>query len=323
MLEFYYSKQKKGLIHIKTHMMTTGTLRKKYSLKLFLVAMPFILILFVLNYVPLFGWVYAFFDYKAGIPLSKTPFVGFKYFQLILSDGPDTLRVLVNTLALSMLSIIVSPFAVAFAIFLNEIKNVHFKKLVQTTTTLPNFVSWIIVYSLSFTFFSQSDGMLNQLFLNLGLIKEPMNILGNENAVWFFQITLQIWKTLGWTAIIYIAAIAGIDAELYDAIKVDGGGRFRSIIHITIPGIAMTFLVLLVLNVANLLNVGFDQYFIFNNPSVADKIEVIDLYVYRMGIQNNDYAYATAVGMLKTIVSISLLFTVNKIAKRVRGESII
>ncbi|HEY5585737.1 MAG TPA: ABC transporter permease subunit [Ruminiclostridium sp.] len=296
----------------------------KDGMYLFVLALPFVIAVFLFNYLPLAGWIYAFFDYKPGIPLNKVPFVGLEKFADMIVNSEDILRVLANTLALSFLSILASPLPVGLAILITEVKSSKFKKVVQTITTLPNFIGWVIIFSLSFAMFS-SEGVLNQAFMNLGLIQEPVNILGDEKNVWLFQTLLLIWKTVGWNAIIYLAAISGIDSELYDAAKVDGAGRFRSILHVTIPGVAPTFIVLLLLSVGSLLNAGsgMEQYLVFYNPMVANKIEVLDLYVYRQGLVINDYSFATAVGMLKTIVSVMLLFIVNSISKRVREDSII
>lgn len=196
------------------------------------------------------------------------------------------------------------------------------KKLVQVTTTIPNFVSWVIVFSLFFSIFS-TQGMFNTLMINLGLLQSPTNILGNADAVWLFQTALGLWKSLGWGSIIYLAAITGIDEELYAAVKVDGAGRFRSILHVTVPGLLPTFVVLLLLSVSTILGKSFEQYFVFKNPMVLDNIEVLDLYVYRIGLTTNDYSYAVAIGILKSLVSVVLLFTANNAAKRIRGQSII
>lgn len=289
---------------------------------LLLMAIPFVLFVFAFSYVPLSGWILAFFDYEPGIALSHTQFVGLKFFELMLHDNGNMFRVLRNTLVMSFLYILCSPLPVLFAIMLTEVPSKAFRKLVQTTTTLPNFISWIIVYSLAFSIFS-SDGLLNRVLISWGIIHAPTNILGNGSAVWLFQTALGVWKSLGWNAIIYLAAIAGIDSELYDAASVDGAGRFSRIIHVTIPGISSTFFVLLLLSVSNLLSLGLDQYLVFYNSMVADRIEVIDYYVYRIGLLTNDYSYATAIGIFKTVVSIALLFSINGVSKKIRGESLI
>ena len=194
--------------------------------------------------------------------------------------------------------------------------------MVQTAVTLPNFVSWVIVYSMCFSLFSW-DGLVNQVLKHLRLIGEPTQVLSNANAAWFVQTLLGQWKSIGWSAIIYLAAISGIDPQLYDAAMVDGAGRFRCMWHVTIPGVLPTFIVLFILSMGHILSVGFDQYYVFNNPMVAGKLEVLDLYTYRLGIGSQDYSFATAVGILKSGVSIISIFVVNALAKRVRGETVI
>ncbi|WP_258171141.1 sugar ABC transporter permease [Paenibacillus sp. R14(2021)] len=292
-------------------------------LSLLLMILPFLILLFIFSYIPLFGWSYAFFDYKPGLGLLHSPFAGLKYFHLmVFEQGSELVRVLRNTFALSFLGILLSPLPVVFAILLNELRSKSFRKLVQTVTTLPNFVSWIIVYSIVVAFFS-TDGVVNQLLMKLHWISEPTQMLSNSQGTWLFQTALGVWKSLGWSSIIFLAAIAGIDAELYDAAKVDGAGRYRSIFHITLPGIIPTFFVLLILSISNILSVGFEQYFVFYNPLIADRIETLDYYVYRIGIATNDVSFGTAISIAKSIVSITLLFSVNYLSKKMRGQSII
>jgi putative aldouronate transport system permease protein len=304
---------------------TKKTKKKKMDarrIKLLLLALPFVVFILVFCYIPLAGWALAFFNYKPGIPLGKTPFVGFDNFKYIFFFGDDVLNALRNTLVMSGLGILTSPLPVIFAIMLTELSSVRFKKIVQTVTTIPNFISWVIVFSLAFGMFSKY-GVVNTLLTQLGLINTPTNLLANRDAVWFFQCTLGIWKGLGWASIVYFAAISGIDAELYDAAKVDGATRFQKIRYITIPLVSETYIVLLLLSVCHLLSNGLEQYMVFYNPMVADRIEVLDYFVYRVGIVKNDYSFATAVSVVKSVVSIAVLFSVNGISKKVRGYSIV
>lgn len=297
-----------------------GSIKPKY--RLFLMALPFIIFVFAFAYVPIFGWVYGLFDYKPGLPLSEMEFVGLENFKKIFSDWRDLSRVLRNTLIMSGLGLLAAPIPMFFAIFLNEIRVPIFKKFVQTTTTLPYFISWIIVFSLSFAIFS-NEGLIANILNYFGASDSYVNLLGENDAVWWMQWFLGIWKSVGWNGIIYIAAIAGIPGELYEAAKVDGANRFQLIRNITIPSLYPTFFVLLLLSISNLLNNGFDQYFVFFNPLVADKIEVLDYYVYKVGILINDYSYSTVLGMLKTIFSVAMLFGANQLSKKIRGESIV
>lgn len=294
---------------------------RRDGIKLLLAAIPFIAFVIAFSYVPLFGWIYAFFDYKPGIPLSKAEFVGLAHFKELLTD-PNIVRVLTNTIALSLLAILISPVALILAILISEAKSSRFKRIVQTMSTMPNYVSWIIVYSLAFTLFS-TEGVVSQIAERVGFGDVTINVLGNEGRVWTVQTLLLLWKSAGWSSIIFLAAIVGIDSEQYDAAKVDGAGRFRSIWHITVPGVMPTFLVLLLLSISNLLSAGFEQYMVFNNALVADRIEVLDLYVYRLGLIVGDYPYSTAVGIFKSVISIMLLFLANSLSRRIRGHNII
>lgn len=291
------------------------------GLKLLLLALPFVIFVFMFSYVPLGGWVYAFFDYRPGLSLADCQFVGLDVFAKIWQNRDELFRVLRNTLVLSGMGLLSSPLPVIFAIILNEIKNSKFRKIVQTLTTLPNFISWIVVFTLAFAMFS-SDGMFNSLFRMMG-VDVTVNIMGNNKIAWTYMWALGTWKTLGWSAIIYIASIAGIDAELYDAAHVDGANRLQTILHVTVPGLYSTFFVLLLLAISNMLSNGFDQYFVFYNALTADKLEVLDYYVYKIGVLTNDYPQSVALGMFKTIISVILLFSANTFSKRLRGQSIV
>ncbi len=299
--------------------------RKKARFIPFFIALPFLILVFVFSYLPLLGWVYAFFDYRPPLKLFQCDFVGFKWFTALISNSAQVgnlLRVLANTFAISGLNIITSVIPIAFAVFLMEIRVPWYKKLVQTFTTIPNFISWVLVYSFAFAIFS-NDGFFNNLFTDLGLRDSPVNYLATTESVWASMVLWYLWKFMGWNAIMYIAVIIGIDQELYEAATVDGAGRFQRMWHITIPSILPTFFVLLMLSIANFLNNGMDQYYVFQNPINQNRIEVLDLYVYNIGVGNSSYSIATAIGMVKSIVSVTLLFFVNNMSRIVRGETIV
>lgn len=298
-------------------------MQNKY--KLFFMALPFLVVTFIFYYLPISGWIYAFYDFIPGIPLSDTPYVGLKWFRTMVSNPTQTeevLRVLKNTIAMSSLGLITSVFPVIFAILLSEIKSGWYRKLVQTLTTIPNFISWILVYALAFSLFSVDNGVINNILVQLGVVGEGHNFLASSSNVWITMIAWYWWKSLGWGAILYLAAIAGIDQELFEAAEVDGASRFRKIWHITIPGLIPTFFVLLLLSIGNFVNNGMEQYFAFQNAMNKDAIEVLDLYVYNIAFANN-FPFATAVSMLKSVVSVILLFAANALSKVVRDESII
>jgi putative aldouronate transport system permease protein len=299
--------------------------RKKQGFQLFLISIPFLAAYLVFSYLPLYGWSYAFFDYRAGLDLFKTPFVGFKYFTSMVANSvlrADVVRVLINTFGISGLGIITSFLPMFFAIALSEIHLSPYRRVVQTITTIPNFISWVIVYSLAFVLFSVNDGVVNKIFLDLGIFDKPYNFLASEKHVWLTMWAYSTWKGLGWSSIIYYATITGIDAEILEAATVDGASRIQRIIHITIPAMMPTFSVLLLLSLSNFLNNGTDQYYVFQNAMNKQHIEVLDLYVYNQGFVGRDIPFSVAVGILKTLVSVTLLFTANGISKLIREESI-
>ena len=301
------------------------TAKQKNSLKDFLMVLPFLLLIAVFSYYPLYGWVYAFFDYKPPFPLSWEKFVGFKWFVSMVENPVKVkklMQVLTNTFAMSGLSLLFSWFPMIFAVFLNEIHSVPFKKFVQTVTTLPNFISWVLVYSIAFSVFN-STGAVNSVLMNMGIIDEPIMFLQSSSHVWFKQWVWLTWKNAGWAAIMYIAAITGIDESLMEAAKIDGASRMQCIWHITIPSILPTYFVLVMLSLANFLSNGMEQYFVFANSFNKAKIEVLDLYVYNLAMGSGGYSLSTAISILKTFVSIILLCVTNWVSKKIRGDSLL
>lgn len=293
--------------------------------QLFLLLLPFLALCVVFSYLPLLGWRYAFFDYKSGETLSMDNFVGLKWFKFLFQNAAtrsDLVRVLRNTLAMSGLGLATSWCSMAFAIFLCEIKNLKFRRFVQTCTTIPNFISWVLVYAVAFAIFS-TDGFVSSLLVNAGALETGTNFLMDNSHMWLKMLAWGMWKGLGWNAIIYISAISGIDQQLYEAASIDGAGRFQKIWNITIPSLMPTFMVLLLMAIANILSNGMDQYLVFETPYNTDTITVLDLYVYKLGINGGKVPLATVVGMFKSIISVVLLFGANKVSKMTRGESII
>lgn len=299
-------------------------MKRQRAFQKMLMILPFMLLLGLFSYLPLYGWRYAFYDFKPPRALSQCEFVGLKWFlSLIESDvkRKQILQVLINTFAMSGLGILTSWMPMIFAIFLNEIRGNKFKKCVQTFTTIPNFISWVLVYSLAFALFS-SSGMVNSLLMKLNIIQDPILFLQSNKHTWLSMWAWSTWKNLGWSAIMYMAAIAGIDQEQYEAARVDGATRFQLIRHITIPNLLPTFFVLLIMSVSNFLNNGMEQYFVFENAFNSEHIQVLDLYVYNLGMKGGNYSLATAVSIMKSMVSITLLVVVNKMSKIFRGESL-
>lgn len=292
---------------------------------MFLYILPFLVLIFAFSYFPLHGWAYAFFDYRPPLKLSQCEFVGFKWFTMLFANPTQIsqlFKVMINTFAMSGLTLATSFLPVIFAIFLSEIKCKWFKSFVQTFTTVPNFISWVMVFSVAYSLFTNT-GMVNTLLMNLHLIETPIKFLDSDNYTWLTMLAWSTWKGLGWGSIMYLAAIAGVDQELYEAARVDGANRFKLMRHITLPALMPTFFVLLMLSVANFLNNGLDQYYVFQNSFNKTHIQVLDLYVYNVGMTGGSPSLATAIGMLKSMVSVTLLFVVNYVSKKTRGESII
>ncbi len=293
--------------------------------QLFLMMLPFIALAFVFSYLPLYGWRYAFFEYKSGETLTMDKFVGFKWFTQLFQNAAtkrDIVNVLKNTLAMSGLGIITSWIPMAFAIFLSEIKNSQFRQVVQTFTTIPNFISWVLVYAIALAIFS-TDGFINTMLTSITGEAVTTNYLMSNEHMWLKMLAWGLWKGVGWSAIIYIASISGIDQGLYEAATVDGAGRFARMWYITVPELIPTFCVLLLMSIANILSNGMDQYLVFSNAVNRESIQVLDLYVYNLGIGNGLIPLSTVIGMVKSVVSVVLLFAANGVSKAVRGESIV
>ncbi|MGI6174047.1 MAG: ABC transporter permease [Christensenellales bacterium] len=287
--------------------------------------LPLLLVVFLFSYVPLYGWIYAFFNYKPGKRLFSCEFVGWKWFTLLVSDvyyRQDMLRVMRNTLAMSFMGILSSWLPMFFAIFLSEIRSKRYKKLVQTASTIPNFISWVLVYAVAYSMFSVGDGFINRLLIRMGLVEDGINFLASGDHIWIKMWLWSVWKGLGWSAVTYIAALSGVDQELYDAADVDGAGRFGKMWHISLPGLVPTFFVLLILSIGNLINNGMDQYFVFENPMNHKTIEVLDLYVYNQGLAGRMYSFSVAVGMMKSVISLCLITFANRLSKLVRGNTV-
>jgi ABC-type polysaccharide transport system permease subunit len=301
-------------------------MKKRFSgFSYFLLILPFLVLVFLFAYFPLYGWIYAFYNYKPPLKLSQSEFVGLYWLQSMVSNPArlrQTLEVLRNTFVMSGLGILTSWFPMIFAVMLSEIRAVRFKKIVQTITTLPNFISWVLVYALAYALFS-STGAVNMILMNLNIISSPVLVLQSSTNTWAAMLLWGMWKSLGWSAILYLAALAGVDPELYEAAAIDGAGRLRIIWHIKLPGLLSTYFILLLLSIAHFLSNGFDQYYVFQNAFNMSRIQVLDLYVYNLGMMERSYSMATAVSILKSVVSLTLLFTCNGLSKFIRGESII
>ena len=298
---------------------TTKKIKKDWIL--FWMVVPFILLVLVFHYIPIAGWAYAFVDYKLGKMPWESEFVGLENFRMMFSSTSRLPRALRNTVIPNTISLALAWPPVAFAILLNELRSSRYRRVIQTVTTVPNFISLVMVYGLMVGLFS-NDGMVNTLLVRNGIISKPFNLLNNIDIAWTLQAVMGQWKGLGFSAIIYLAAISGIDQELYDAAMTDGAGRFQRIWHVTIPGVMPTFLVQTVLGISGFLSGGMDYPLIFGTPLTNPKLENIGLYSYNL-FRDASYSFGIALGIMNSVVSIVLICLGNMGAKKVRGESIV
>ena len=284
-------------------------------------AAVFVVYGFVFCYLPLAGWLMAFQNYKPKDGLFGSQFVGLAKFQQLFSD--DTfLGVIRNTLAMGVLNLVTTfVMAILFAILLNEVRTVWWKKTIQTISYLPHFLSWIIVTGILHDALS-TTGIVNELLVNLGIFETELNFFAYPKYFWGIVAFANVWKETGWNAIIYLAAITSIDPSLYEAASIDGAGRFAKIWNITLPGIRSTIMILLLMNVGNVLNAGFEVQYLLGNGLVQNVSQTIDIYVLKWGISQGDYAIGTAAGIFKSVVSIVLIVAANMFAKRTGDDSL-
>lgn len=284
----------------------------------------------VFNYAPMYGIIVAFKkNYKIteslfSLSFLKTPWAdanGFQHFINFIKD-PEFGNILANTLGMSILKLVIGfPLPIAFAILLNELRNPRFKRWVQTISYLPHFLSWVVLGGILTNWLSNT-GLINQVLMLAGLSKEGVTFLAEPKYFWGIIVISDIWKELGWSAIIYLAAIVGIDPELYEAATVDGASRFRQIFAITLPSIKGTITILFILAVGNLLNSNFDQILVLWNPLNASRANVIDIYVYHVAMRSIRYSYASAIGLFKSVVAFILLFIANRVTKKLNEVSL-
>ena len=272
----------------------------------------------IFYYLPLGGWAMAFQNYRPKDGLFHSQFVGLAKFQQLFED--DTfIRVIRNTLAMGVITLVVTfVMAIVFAILLNEVKSKGGKKVVQTISYLPHFLSWIIVTGILHDALS-GTGIVNELLLKLGILSQPLNFFAYPKYFWAIVAFANVWKETGWNAIIYLSAITAIDPSLYEAANIDGAGRWARIKYVTLPGIKPTIMILLLMNVGNVLNAGFEIQYLLGNGLVQSVSQTIDIYVLKWGISQNDFAIGTAAGIFKSLVSIVLIVIANQIAKH-NGE---
>jgi putative aldouronate transport system permease protein len=303
--------------------MNNGTITKSYKrLKkkiskdryLILLVSPVILYYFIFHYIPMYGAIIAFKDFSPGQTILSSPWVGFRWF-LDFFKSIYFGRLISNTLILSGLSLIVSfPIPIIFALLLNEVKRKNLKRTVQTVSYLPHFISLVVMVGIMANFLSPTDGIINQLLVRMGM--KPVDFMGEP--VWFrpLYIGSGVWQSFGWNSIIYMAALTSIDPQLYEAARIDGCNRWKEMLHITIPGLMPTAVMLLILALGNLMNVGFEKIILMYSPATYEVADVISTYVYRRGILGAQYSFGSAVGLFNSVINFTLLLSVNRISKR-------
>jgi len=293
-----------------------ATLRKTYRQRyLFVMLLPCVAVTFIFSYLPVKGLYMAFVDYIPGIPLEASKWAGLKYFKMFFNSS-DFFMVLKNTLALNFLQLFFGPVcAISLAVILSEIRMPRYKKFVQTASYLPYFISWVIAASIIKALLSVDKGVVNSALLGLGLIDKNVPFLTKSAYFWPIVTVAQLWKSFGWDSILYLAVIASISREMYEAAQIDGCSRLQKVWYIILPCLLPTMVILMVMNSGWILN-GFDPYYLLSNPATREAAEVIDTYVFRYGLQKMNYSYATAVGLMKSAVGLSMVITVNQIGRR-------
>ena len=297
-----------------------STLGKQWQL--LIMSVPMFLYVLFFNYYPMYFWVSAFQDYKPKLGIAGSKWVGWKNFQWLFGRA-DFINSVRNTLAMSVINLVFGTVsAVLLAVLLNEVINRKFKRTVQTITYLPHFLSMVIVVGMAQNLFA-STGSVNELLMGLGLVKEPVFFLGEGKYFWWLVGVINVWKEVGWGTIIYISAMTSIDPCLYEAASIDGAGRFQRILHVTLPGIKSTFVILLIMNIGHLMEAGFEMQYLLGNAQVLDWSQTIDVFVLKYGISKQQYGVATAAGMFKSVVAILLLLAANFTAKKLDEDTLI
>lgn len=299
---------------------TLVTFVKQWDVQLMII--PALLFIFIFSYIPMYGVLMAFQDYNIFNGFWNSPWVGTKHFEMFF-NAPEFWNVMRNTICISLLKLIIGfPAPIILALMLNEVRHMVFKRVIQTISYLPHFLSWVIVSGFVLSMLSTDGGSINVLLQKLNLINEPINFMSMPKYFWSIIVSANLWKEIGFGTIIYLAAIAGVDPHLYEASALDGASRFRMMILVTLPSIMPVVIIFMILAIGGILNAGFDDLLLLGaNPILMEVSDVLDTYVYRIGILNNRYSYATAAGLFKAVISVGLLLIANRIARRM-GSSL-
>ncbi|MGB4251255.1 MAG: ABC transporter permease subunit [Limnochordia bacterium] len=290
---------------------------------LIFMTIPFLVHVIIFRYVPIWGWLMAFQNYWPGKSILQQTWVGLENFRLLFNDAVFY-QVLRNTLAMSIIKLVLGTVSsIILALMLNEVRIMWFKKSVQTISYLPHFISWVVAANLVRDALSTDGGIINEVLMRLGIIKQPIMFLGIPALFWWIIGVSHVWKEVGWGAIIYLAAIAAIDPTLYESAMIDGAGRLKQMWYITLPSIRPTISVLLIMNLGWVLSAGFEQQYLLQNGRVIDYARVFTIYELDYGIKMMRYSFATAVGIFRSVVSLILVFSANQLAKRWGQERLV
>ncbi len=286
----------------------------------YVLLLPGLVWYFIFCYMPMGGLTLAFKSYKANLGILGSPWVGLSNYEYVFND-PAFFQALINTLIISAVRILVEfPVPIILALLLGEIRRKGYQKALQTIYTFPNFLSWVVVAGVMINVF-ESSGLVNGLIVSLG--GEEVNFLSSSTSMFVLLFVTNIWKSAGWSSIIYLAAIAGIDSEQYEAATIDGASRFQQMIYITLPSLLPTISVMLILQIGNMMNAGFDQIFNLSNPAVEESLDVLDTYIYRITFQASaDFSFSTAISLMKSLVNFLLVILANFSSKRLTDNGL-
>jgi len=289
---------------------------------LYIMLLPGVVYYLIFKFGPMIGLIAAFKDYQPFLGFFRSPWVGFKHFERLFTSG-SFLRLLQNTLVISFLNLLFFfPVPIIIALLLNEVKVNWFKRMVQSFIYIPHFFSWVVVVGISYALFTTEGGVVNNFLTSIFHIK-PIDFMGSEAWLRPMVILQNIWKESGWGTIIFLAALAGVDIEMYEAARMDGAGRLKQIWYITLPAIRATVITMLILRLGHVLEAGFDQLFLMQNATNREVSQIIDTYVYQMGMKNGQLSFATAVGLFKSIVGLVLVLSADRLAKKMGEEGIL
>ncbi|MFS0723598.1 ABC transporter permease [Paenibacillus sp. 1P07SE] len=291
--------------------------RSKYLLLLFL---PTLLYYILFKYVPMFGIVVSFKDYNLFRGIWASDWVGLKYYRMFF-DSPDFFKLIRNTFLLGLYKLIFGfPAPIILALLMNELRHMMFKRFVQTVSYLPHFISNVVVVSMLTLFLSPSSGLINQLIEGLGL--DAINFMAREDMFRSIYVLSEIWQHVGWETIIYLAALTAIDPQLYEAARMDGASRWKQMLHVTLPGIRAAIIIVLILNVGNVLEIGFEKVFLMLNPAINGTADILSTFVYRTGLTQGNFSYAASIDLFTSLINLVFILTANWISRRVSETSL-